>query len=107
MPTRIEEVNQLAGRHGQPARGHGLLAVGRVDVALQVGVARVRAQARLLLLQPAAARRGGRRVPDDGARARGQLRRVARRRVADPRAQHQDQDRREQHQMMRRRLHDG
>uniref|UniRef100_A0A8R7K346 Uncharacterized protein n=1 Tax=Triticum urartu TaxID=4572 RepID=A0A8R7K346_TRIUA len=79
----------LAGWHGHLAGGQDLLAVGGVDVLLQVGVARVLAHARPLRLHPAAAHRRRRRVPDDRARTRAELQRVARRRLGACRGHHQ------------------
>jgi hypothetical protein len=92
-----------ARRRGHLAGGHDLPAVGRVDVALQVGVAGLGAHARHLLPHAAAARRGRRGVPDDGARAGCQLRRVARRRrLRRTVAQQQYRGDHRQHQLLRR-----
>jgi hypothetical protein len=97
------DARRSARRHGHLAGGHDLPAVGRVDVALQVGVAGVGAHARHLLPHPAAARRGRRGVPDDGARAGCQLRRVARRRrLRRTGAQQQCRGDDRQHQLLRR-----
>lgn len=86
---------------GHLTGGEDLLAVGGVDVALHAGVPLVLAEAgRRVRLEPGAARRGGRRVPDDGGRARGQLRRRARRRGAG-RGQRQQARRRERRQEQR------
>ncbi|KAE8794905.1 hypothetical protein D1007_30091 [Hordeum vulgare] len=79
----------LTGWHGHLAGSQDLLAVGGVDVLLQVGVARVLAHARPLLPHLAAARRRGRRVPDDSPRARGELQRVAGRCLGSGRRHHQ------------------
>uniref|UniRef100_A0A8R7K461 Uncharacterized protein n=1 Tax=Triticum urartu TaxID=4572 RepID=A0A8R7K461_TRIUA len=79
----------LAGWHGHLAGGQDLLAVGGVDVLLQVGVTRILAHARPLRLHPAAAHCRRRRVPNDRARTRAQLQRVTRRRVHASRRHHQ------------------
>uniref|UniRef100_A0A0A9G923 Uncharacterized protein n=1 Tax=Arundo donax TaxID=35708 RepID=A0A0A9G923_ARUDO len=101
---RMILIYSSAPGQGHLSGGEDLLAVGGVDVPLQVGVLLVPAEAaRRVRLELRAARARWPRVPDDGRRARGQLRRGARRRRAHAggEAQHGARHHQKEHQKRR------